>query len=376
MGFKNWFGFGNDESEMKMKLLRLNNDDLVNDLMNENNNCCGECCKCNHDDNIENKCGCNNSYNEDHQDDMVQCTIDEILSKIHVLVDTLKKEGLNEETGEMNVYDFGEKYNQVLRLGGYGVTPDIEEDDEIEEELIYPFKFIDDIGEVPTKYTNILDTMDDNTSVFINNETTDLKLPKFEINNTMSPLYDNETTNNPFYLDDPVEITWACKEGVEPPTKNDEDMGFDVKAHFEEREMVFQPFETKLVPTGLYAAVPVRWGLVAKEKGSTGSIGMKCGAGVVDSGYRGEIFIAITNENNCKLIITKDPSIVKSQRMSYHDYDTDTDKEMILYPYKKGIAQLIVKFNPKVKTKVVDIEELKNIPSIRGEGKLGSTDIY
>ena len=185
-----------------------------------------------------------------------------------------------------------------------------------------------------------------------------------------------------YTLNKPVEVIWACEEGVEPPTKNEEDMGFDVKAHFDEYEMVFKPHETKLVPTGLYAAVPTLWGLLAREKGSTGAIGMKCGAGVVDSGYRGEIFIAITNENDCELIITKNPDVKKAMRVPKNgrvvfDWDDKpVQEEVIFYPYKKGICQLLVKFNPKVNTKVVSIEELKAIPSIRGEGKLGSTDNF
>ena len=185
-----------------------------------------------------------------------------------------------------------------------------------------------------------------------------------------------------YTLNKPVEIIWACEEGVKPPTKNEEDMGFDVKAHFDEYEMVFKPHETKLVPTGLYAAVPTLWGLLAREKGSTGAIGMKCGAGVVDSGYRGEIFIAITNENDCELIITKNPDVKKAMRVPKNgrvvfDWDDKpVQEEVIFYPYKKGICQLLVKFNPKVNTKVVSIEELKAIPSIRGEGKLGSTDNF
>jgi dUTP pyrophosphatase len=179
-----------------------------------------------------------------------------------------------------------------------------------------------------------------------------------------------------FMLNKPVEVIWACEEGVEPPTKNEEDMGFDVKAHFEEEYMMFAPHETKLVPTGLYAAVSTLWGLLAREKGSTGAIGMKCGAGVVDSGYRGEIFIAITNENDCHLVITKDPDIKKAQKVEWVDWNNNQSFDAILYPYKKGIAQLLVKFNPKVETKVVSVDELKAMPSLRGDGKLGSTDNF
>ena len=211
----------------------------------------------------------------------------------------------------------------------------------------------------------------------------DCKCHKNEEQEAME-LYINQVNEEAalYTLNRPVEVIWACEEGVEPPTKNEEDMGFDVKAHFEEYEMVFKPHETKLVPTGLYAAVPTLWGLLAREKGSTGAIGMKCGAGVVDSGYRGEIFIAITNENDCELIITKNPDVKKAMRVPklnrvIFDWDDKpVQEEVIYYPYKKGICQLLVKFNPKVNTTVVSIEELKAIPSIRGEGKLGSTDNF
>ena len=161
-----------------------------------------------------------------------------------------------------------------------------------------------------------------------------------------------------------VEVYFAAEEGVEVPTKRPEDMGFDVKSHFEEDEFVFKPHETRLVPTGLYSAVPSSYGLIAKEKGSTGSLGMKLGAGVIDSGYRGEIFIAITNDNPIPLVITKDETVKKAV----------VTEEKILYPYKKGIAQLVVVANPNVLVKQVSVDELKAIPSQRGEGKLGSTD--
>lgn len=161
-----------------------------------------------------------------------------------------------------------------------------------------------------------------------------------------------------------VEVYFAAEEGVEIPTKRPEDMGFDVKSHFEEDEFVFKPHETRLVPTGLYSAVPSCYGIIAKEKGSTGSLGMKLGAGVIDSGYRGEIFIAITNDNPIPLIITKDETVKKAV----------VTEEKILYPYKKGIAQLVVVANPNVLVKQLSVDELKAIPSQRGDGCLGSTD--
>ena len=86
------------------------------------------------------------------------------------------------------------------------------------------------------------------------------------------------------------------------PNKETENAGYDVYAFFEEEELKIEAHQTKLIPTGLFSCVSEDYVLLARERGSTGSIGMKCGAGVIDSGYRGEIFIAITNENNIPLI--------------------------------------------------------------------------
>lgn len=175
-----------------------------------------------------------------------------------------------------------------------------------------------------------------------------------------------------------VEISWATKDGVEVPSKSEEDLGYDIRAHFEEDELLFQPFETKLVPTGVYAAMPNKhWGLIAKEKGSTGALGIRCGAGVIDSGYRDEIFIAITNDNPYSLSISKDPNlkkpIIKTVPVKINEL-VARNEERIYYPYTKGICQLLLVRNIPSKSKKITIEELQSIPSKRGTGKLGSTD--
>ena len=209
-------------------------------------------------------------------------------------------------------------------------------------------KTVDEVKDTDENNLSMTDNIDPNISYDPDFEAL------YEVKNIVTHLLTNLT----------VEVYFAAEEGVEVPTKRPEDMGFDVKSHFEEDEFVFKPHETRLVPTGLYSAVPSSYGLIAKEKGSTGSLGMKLGAGVIDSGYRGEIFIAITNDNPVPLVITKDETVKKAV----------VTEEKILYPYKKGIAQLVVVANPNVLVKQISVDELKTIPSQRGEGKLGSTD--
>ena len=89
------------------------------------------------------------------------------------------------------------------------------------------------------------------------------------------------------------------------PTKEEENAGFDIYACWEgltKSDKIIKPHQTKLIPTGIACALPIEYYFQVEERGSTGSKGIKKSAGVVDSGYRGEIFIAISNVNNKYLI--------------------------------------------------------------------------
>lgn len=156
-------------------------------------------------------------------------------------------------------------------------------------------------------------------------------------------------------------IYWAkVKEGAVIPSKRDEDAGYDIYACFDENELVIPALTTVLVPTGLAYAISEKYYLQVEERGSTGSKGIKKSAGVMDSGYRNEMFIAITNCNSKKLVITKTPEA---------DYG-----EAIVYPYTKAIAQVVIHRVRKFKSKEVSYEELLKFTSQRGKGRLGSSN--
>lgn len=150
------------------------------------------------------------------------------------------------------------------------------------------------------------------------------------------------------------------------PTKSDENAGYDIYACFDEDYITIKAHETKLVPTGIATALHPSKYIQIEERGSTGSKGIKKSAGVVDSSYRGEIFVAITNTNNKWLYITKLSEEEMKAKTLYN-------KEDILYPYNKAIAQLVVHEVPVMNVKEVTYDELKTIPSNRGDGKLGSS---
>ena len=154
------------------------------------------------------------------------------------------------------------------------------------------------------------------------------------------------------------------------PSKRDEDMGFDIYACFDEDYIVINPHETKLIPTGIASACNPKYGFVVFERGSTGSKGIARRCGVIDSGYRNEWFIALTNTTDKRLFISK-----LSEEETYNDYYTDKIKKAsFVYPYSKAIAQALVVPVPKVEVKEISYEELKAIESERGMGALGSSN--
>lgn len=111
-----------------------------------------------------------------------------------------------------------------------------------------------------------------------------------------------------------------------------------------EKEEVLSPSETKLIPTGISMAIPTGYvGLVYARSGIATKRGLAPAnkVGVIDSDYRGEIFIALHNHS------TEEKTISKEER----------------------IAQIVVA--PYVKAEFIETEELDE--TVRGESAFGST---
>ena len=229
-----------------------------------------------------------------------------------------------------------------------------------------------------------------------------------------------------------LEIIFAkVKENAIIPSKEEENAGFDIYACWdgvEKKDKIIKPHTTKLIPTGIACALPINYYFQVEERGSTGSKGIKKSAGVVDSGYRGEIFVAISNVNDKYLIfgdkdtylqealnelkkwqsvdinnLTEQDKIdmerfLKDQYPDTYDTLTDKEKEIVIrnvyqeiksssndetlinnitnaifYPETKAIAQLVLHKVDNLPVKEISYEELKQIPSKRGTGILGSS---
>lgn len=164
------------------------------------------------------------------------------------------------------------------------------------------------------------------------------------------------------------------------PSKRNEDAGYDIYACFDEDYMVIAPHETKLIPTGIASVCDKEYCFILKERGSTGTKGLAQRCGVIDSGYRNEWFVPITNENPYPVVIHKSDC---------NPYDIPEVEELVsntpvyllrplndiikTYPYEKAIAQAMVVPVPQTEVVEITLDELNEFESERGEGALGSS---
>ena len=195
-------------------------------------------------------------------------------------------------------------------------------------------------------------------------------------------------------LESPHTIHWAkVRKNAIIPTKRTEDAGFDLYACFDADMMIIPPHKTILVPTGIACAFDHKIVLKLSERGSTGTkqIAQRCG--VIDSGFRGEIKAPISNLNDVPIVISKmvdengnllpvedlkDVMTIltkngKINHITAAGYE-DLLEEAIVYPYTKAITQGIAYYIPEVVCDEMSYQTLKEIPSERGVGMLGSSN--
>ena len=151
------------------------------------------------------------------------------------------------------------------------------------------------------------------------------------------------------------------------PTKRVEDAGYDIYADFEEPFILINPHETVMIPTGIASACDTDYCFVLKERGSTGTKGIAQRCGIIDSGYRDEWFVPITNTTDDYIMIAK------SDDVNTDVFGSIPMKKIIRYPYEKAICQALVVPVPTVDVEEYTYEELLAIPSSRGTGALGSS---
>jgi len=137
---------------------------------------------------------------------------------------------------------------------------------------------------------------------------------------------------------------------VKIPTKEEANAGYDLYANFEEPFLELYSHSTTLIPTGLYSSCDEEYYFQMFNRGSNGSKGLVQSCGVIDSSYRGEWFVAMTNTNDCSWYIVKESYIKK-----YHNINMKN-----VYLYEKAICQFVILPVPKLEIKEVSLEEIQN----------------
>ena len=81
------------------------------------------------------------------------------------------------------------------------------------------------------------------------------------------------------------------------------DAAFDLRSR---EEFVLRIGEKKVVPTGIKMSIPEGYaGLIWDRSGLAAKNGIHCMAGVIDSGYRGEIGVVLINHGNIDFKVEK-----------------------------------------------------------------------
>lgn len=155
-----------------------------------------------------------------------------------------------------------------------------------------------------------------------------------------------------------------CREGaVLPAYARPGDAGMDVCAA---EEVIIKPGETVIVPTGLKLAIPEGYEIQVRPRSGISlktPLRLSNSPGTIDSGYRGELGIIMTNTSavcfcNEELILTVD----------------NKENEKGTYKIRKGdrVAQIVIQVVPKMKFTLVN--SVEDIGEDRGGG-FGSTGV-
>ena len=153
------------------------------------------------------------------------------------------------------------------------------------------------------------------------------------------------------------------------PSKRDEDAGYDIFACFEDQYLVIEPGETTKIPTGIASIIPLDHCFVLKERGSTGSAGIGQRAGIIDSGFRNEWQVLVTNHNSRAIIIAK-----KGFRDTDQYKNILGSRDFLEYAYEKAICQALLIPVPESEVEEIGYDQLVLEKSERMLDGFGSTN--
>ena len=160
-----------------------------------------------------------------------------------------------------------------------------------------------------------------------------------------------------------VAIEICRKEAIIPEYANYNDAGMDVYAA---EEIIIAPGETAIVPTGLKFAIPDGYEIQVRPRSGISlntPLRVSNSPGTIDSGYRDELGIILTNSSKACDSCGDEPYSLKSK-----------GNKKGAYRIQKGdrVAQLVLQEVPKMKLRIV--ESVLEIGKNRGGG-FGSTGV-
>ena len=158
-----------------------------------------------------------------------------------------------------------------------------------------------------------------------------------------------------------IKIKKLSKSAIIPSRANDSDAGYDLYAA---QDMVIGPMEKLIVPTGISIEIPNGYyGRVAPRSGLAVKNSIDVLAGVIDSGYRGEIGVILINLNLPEVLFNRN-----KKSTAYESAFGSRNK----FSISKGdrIAQLIIE-----KCHEIQWVETELSISERGEGGYGSSGV-
>lgn len=155
--------------------------------------------------------------------------------------------------------------------------------------------------------------------------------------------------------------------GAVIPTKRSEDAGYDIYACLEEDWIRFEPMETRFVPAGIASACSPDYYWQLQERGSTGTRGIAQRCGVIDSGYRAEWRVPLTNLNRVPLYLARPEARAHFEELA-------KTEQFKVYYTDKAVSQAILLPVPRAEVVELDYASLEAIPSSRGKGGFGSSN--
>lgn len=154
------------------------------------------------------------------------------------------------------------------------------------------------------------------------------------------------------------------------PSKRKEDGAFDLYACLKPRmteegqvkELFVEKGTVGKIPTGIASSMSNKYALSLKhERSSIAKLGVSVLAGLVDSGFQGEIQVMISPLVKDFLITDQVDEVIETN-------------DLILYPMSKAIAQIVLLTVPDVEVREISYEELTSRKTERGTGGWGSTN--